>query len=119
MGIYIFVVISHWEFAVLTVKAVSAQVVMSRWTDAVSSPVTEGADDLIRVNSAALSHSHMMRRIKTGSSDITYCTAEMYYLFSIFFHCILCSQSITVIFYQPQIVFITECFYSPQVKWVS
>ena len=51
--------------------------------------------------------------------DITYCTAEMYYLFSIFFHCILCSQSITVIFYQPQIVFITECFYSPQVKWVS
>ena len=47
MGIYIFVVIAKRKLTVLSVKAVSAEVVMSGRADTVTAPVAEGTDDLV------------------------------------------------------------------------
>ena len=60
-----------------------------------------------------------MGRIKTGGSDISDGSRKSCNLASILLHGILGSQSITVILYKPQIIFVAEGLYRPQVKWIS
>ena len=65
----IFVVVSFRQLAVLAVEAVAAVVVLAGGTDAVASPVAEGARDFVQqrvvgIDGAALPHRHVMRRIE-------------------------------------------------------
>ena len=120
MRVYIFVIIPNRKFSILTIKTMSAENILFRCTNTVSSPVSERTCDsvqerIICINSAAFSHCHMMRWIKTGSSDISDRSGQ--FLFPV--DRINRSKCITVIFDQPQIMTITEfsdCF---QVKWIS
>ena len=54
----------------------TTEVIATRRTDTVTSPVTEGQNQTVQlgvigVNAAAFAHRHMMRRIETGRTDIS------------------------------------------------
>ena len=102
-------VIAQRQLAVLAVEAVSAQVVLAGRADTVTSPVTEGADDLIEqrvigIDSTALAHGHMVRRIEAGGSDIAHGSGKLLHAVQ----CIAASQCITVVLDEPQVMAITE-----------
>ena len=68
-------VIALREFPVLAVKAVAAEIVDPRGATAVPAPVAHGAeyivqDYILRVDRAALSHRHVVRRVKARSADV-------------------------------------------------
>jgi len=114
------VVISQRQLPVLSVKPVAAHIVTPGRADTVASPVTEGADNLVqkrvvRVDSAPLAHSHMVRRIEAGGSDVPHGSRE-------FLHAVdgvTASQGIAVVLHQPQVVFVTKCLHSTQIKGIS
>ena len=98
----------------------TAEIVLTRCTDAVSSPITERTCNsvqkrIVRINSSSFSHCHMMWRIKTGSSDI----ADRSSQFILTVDRIDRTERIAVILDQPQIMAVTEFFYCLQVKWIS
>ena len=77
-------------------------------------------DDLVQkrivcINSTALSHCHMMWRVKAGGSDITDRSGQ----FLLTVNRIDRTECIAVILDQPQVMSITELFYCLQVKWIS
>ena len=113
-------IVSQRKLTKLSVKAVTAHVVPSRWADAVPAPVAEGPDNLvqhriIRINSPALSHRHMVRRIEAGGTDIADGTGQP--LLAV--NGISGSQSVAVVLHQPQIMAVTECFYGRQIEGVA
>ena len=102
-------IVAQRQLTVLTVKAVSAQVVPAGRADTVAAPVTEGTDDLVEqrvvgVNSAALAHGHVVRRVEAGGSDVAHGTGKLLYTVDD----VTASQGITVILDQPQVMTVTE-----------
>ena len=120
MRIYIFMVIAQRKLSVLSVKPMSAQIILSGSADTVSPPIPKRTYTLMQkriicINRSAFSHRHMMRWIKAGGSDIPNGAGHLRkrLITSIFFHdlnVISASQRITIIFNQPQIMFFTKCF---------
>ena len=120
MRIYIFMIISQRQFPVLAVKTMTTQIILSGCAHAVSSPVTERTHDLMKqrilcIDGSALSHCHMMWRIKTGGSDIPDGSGQS----ALSVDRITGTQRIAVILDQPQIVTVTEIFYRFQIKRVA
>ena len=79
VAVDILMVISFGKFTILSVVPVPAEIVMSRWTDAVTPPVAVRKDQaaqerIIRVNRSSLPHCHMVGRIKAAGPDIPPCT---------------------------------------------
>ena len=102
-------IISQRKLSILAVEAVSAQVVPTGRADTVASPVTEGADDLVQqrvigIDSSALTHGHVMRRVKAGGSDIAHGAGKLLHTIN----GVAASQGITVILDQPQVMTVTE-----------
>ena len=106
-------IVAQRKLAVLAVEAVSAQVVPAGRADTVASPVTEGADDLVQqrvvgIDSSALTHGHVMRRVEAGGSDITHGAGKLLHAVN----GVAASQGITVVLDQPQVMAVTELLYS-------
>ena len=97
----------------------AAPVVLPGGAGAVPSPVPEGTDDLIeprivRVNSAAFSHGHVMRGIKAGSPDIPHRTRKNgFRIYAIF-----AAKGVAVVFHQPQPMTVTELLHRLQIKGI-
>ena len=70
---------------------------------------------IVRIHRAALSHGHMMRRVKTGRSDISHRTRQL--LFSVYR--IFRTQRVAVILHQPEAVLFTERADRLQVKGIA
>ena len=120
MRIYILVIVANRKFTILAVKAMTTEIILTRCTDAVSSPVSERTCNSVQkwivcINSTTLSHCHMMWRVKTGGSDITDRSCQ----FILTVNRIDRTECIAVILDQPQVVSITKLFYCFQVKWIS
>ena len=80
----------------------SAQVIPAGRADTVASPVTEGADDLVQqrvigIDSSALTHGHVMRRVEAGGSDVTHGAGKLLHAVN----GIAASQGITVVLDEP------------------
>ena len=70
MRVNILVIVAQGKLPVLAVEAVPAEIVLPGRTAAVPAPVPQGADDfmqqrIIRIDSTALAHRHMVGRIET------------------------------------------------------
>ena len=81
VAVDVFVVVAGRQLAVLAVKPMAAEVVLPGGADAVPPPVTVGKDQPVQqggigVNTAALAHGHMMRRIETTRAYIAPCSGE-------------------------------------------
>ena len=113
-------VVAQRQFAVLAVKPVAAEIVPAGGAYAVPSPVAEGTDDLIEqgvvcIDSASLSHGHMMGRVEAGGSDISHRTGK--FLLSV--DGIPGSQGVAVILHQPEVMFFTELLHCLEIKGIS
>ena len=120
MRIHVFVIVTLGEQSVLPVKAVMTGIILTGSAAAVTSPVAKRFDKsvqqcVIGIHGTALSHSHMVRRVKAGCSDIADCTGE----FIPFRHFIDAAKCITVILDQPQTVLFAKGSHSPQVERIA
>ena len=120
MRVHIFVVIAKRQFSILFVETMTAQVVASGRTYTVTSPITERAHNLVkqrivRVDSTTLSHCHMMRRIKTGSTDVSDGSSQLV----LPVNRISGAECIAVVLDEPEVIFFTEILQSFQIKRIS
>ena len=104
--------IADGKIAILAVETMFADVVLAGRTDTVTPPVSVTENQpvearIVRVNTAAFSHGHVVRRVKAGSSDISPCPGKTG--FSI--KNILRTKSVAVVFHQPQSMSVTEGLY--------
>ena len=120
MGVNIFMVIPQRKLSILPVKAMSARIVLSGGAYTVSSPIPKRTDNfvqqrIIRIYRPTFPCGHVMRRIKAGSSNIPNSSREI--PFSI--QKVTGTESVTVIFDQPQMMLITEILYCFQLKRIT
>ena len=120
MGVHILVVIAQGKFPVLFIKTVSAHIIPTGRTHAVSSPVSQGSNRfmdqwIVGIDSSAFSHRHMMWWIETGSSHITDGSCKLFFSIDGVFR----PQCITVVLYQPQSMLITKFSNRTQIPWIS
>ena len=113
-------IVSERKLTVLLIESVSAEVINAGRADTVTSPVSHGADSsvengIICIDGTAFTHCHVVRGIEGRCSDITDSTREL--LFAV--DSILRTQSIAVIFYEPEIMLITECLYCLKVERIT
>ena len=120
VAINIFVVVALGQLTKLTIKAVTAEVILTGGTNAITAPIAEGKDQSIQlrvigVNASSLTHRHVMRRVKARSTNIAPSASKSGFTIN----GILGAQSVTVIFHQPQIMLITERFHRRQIKRIA
>ena len=113
-------VITGRQFTVLPVEAMTAEIVVPRRTYAVPAPVPQGTHDavqqrMIGVNRAALTHRHMMGRVKARSAYVSESPRKPG--FSV--QRIQAAERITVVLNEPQAVSLTERFHGFDVKRIA
>lgn len=116
----VFVVVAFRQFAVLAVEAMAAVVILTGGADAVTAPVTHRAGNLVeqritRVDGAALSHRHVMRRIEAGRTEVTDTARE----FLLAINRVEGAQRVTVILDEPEVVLVTKILNRLEVEWVT
>ena len=120
MGINIFMVVTYRKVAKLFAETIFARVVNAPDTPAVTAPVTERVHQFVQqriigIDSTALTHRHVVRRIETARADMANRTRFLFHTAD----CISRAKGIAIILYQPEVMFITEIFDSLQIKRVT
>src|SRR5689334_14802737 len=105
MRVCIFVVIPMRQVAKLPDESFSAGIFLARCTPAITTPISEGFDDLLEFwfigeNCAAFAHGDVMRWIKTDGCHTTKLTHGL---------TVVCrADSVATILYEPQIMLFTK-----------
>ena len=120
VAVNVLVVIACGQFAILTVKAVAAEVIMAGRADAVAAPVAVALDQAVQqravcIHAAALAHRHVVRRVEAGGADIAPGSGKAGFAVD----GVLGAQGIAVILHQPEVMGIAEGFDGGQVKRVA
>ena len=120
MGIDIFMVVTYREVAELFAETVFARVVNTPMHQQSRPQSRKRVDQFVQqriigIDSTALSHRHVVWRIKATCADMADRTCFLFYTVD----CISRAKGITIILYQPEVMFITEIFDSLQIKRVT
>lgn len=116
----VFVIVAFRQLAVLAVEAMAAVIILTGGTDAITAPVAHRAGDLIeqrvaRVDSAALSHRHVMWRVEAGRAEVTDTAREL--LLAI--DRVEGAKRIAVVLDEPEVMLVTEILDSLEVKRIA
>ena len=98
----------------------AAVIILTGGTDAVTAPIAHRAGDLVkqriaRVDSAALSHRHVMRRIEAGRAEVADTARE----FLLAIDRVEGAKRITVVLDEPEVVLVTEILDSLEVERIA
>lgn len=113
-------IVAFRQLAVLAVEAMAAVIILTGGTDAVTAPIAHRAGDLVkqriaRVDSAALSHRHVMRRIEAGRAEVADTARE----FLLAIDRVEGAKRITVVLDEPEVVLVTEILDSLEVERIA
>ena len=116
----VFVVVALRQFAVLAIEAMAAVVVLAGGTDAVAAPVAEGTGDLVqqrivRIDSAALPHRHVMRRVEARRAEVADRSREI--LLAV--ERIGRAERVAVVLNEPEVMLVAERFDCLEVEWIA
>ncbi len=103
VAVNVLVVVAPGQLPELTVKAVSATVVVSAGANAVPSPIAEAEDQAVQqgivgIDAAALAHGHVVRRVEAAGADVP----PRARVAGLAVNGVLAAQRIAVVLHQPQ-----------------
>ena len=109
VAVHIFVVIALRKLTKLTIKTMTAEVIMTGRANAVAAPIAIRKNQTVEqrivcIHATTLAHGHVVRRIEAAGADI----APSAGITGLSIDGIGCTQGIAVILYQPEVVLLTE-----------